>query len=71
MKPPQMLFDIDDVSRGDKRLYCINLVEDNTEIIDNANNWSILLIKEALHIKRLKPLHNSGLKASRELFLFS
>ena len=66
-----LLFDIENITRGDKRLYYINLVKDNTTIIDSANNWSILLIKEALYIKRHTPILNSGLKASRELYLFS
>ena len=66
-----MLFDINDVSRGDKRSYCINRVANNTQVLDCANNWSILLIKEALYIKRHKPVLNNGLKASRELYLFS
>ena len=66
-----MHLNIDDVSRKDKRSYFINLIENNTKIIDNANNWSILLSKEALYIKRQKPILNNGLKASRELFLFS
>ena len=54
----------------DTRSILINLVKENTRIIDSHDNWSILLIKEALHIKRLKPLLNNGLKASRELRLF-
>ena len=45
-------------------------VGDNTDIIDSASNWNILLIKEALHIKRWKPDLNNGLKASKELQLF-
>ena len=34
-------------------------------------NWNLLLYKEAYHIKRLTPFLNNGLKASRELRLFS
>ena len=66
-----LLFDINNITREDQRLYYINLVKDNTKIIDSAINWSNLLIKEALYIKRHKPILNSGLKASRELYLFS
>ena len=48
----------------------INLVNDNTSIIDSSDNWNNLLLKEALYIKRETPLLNNGLKASRELCLF-
>ncbi len=43
----------------------------NTKIIDSSRNWNLLLYKEALHIKRRKPMLNNGLKASRELQLFN
>ena len=46
-------------------------VRDNTNIIDRDANWNLLLYKEACHIKRLSPFLNNGLKASRELRLFS
>ena len=46
-------------------------VRDNTNIIDHDDNWNLLLYKEAYHIKRLTPFLNNGLKASRELRLFS
>ena len=46
-------------------------VRDNTNIIDRDDNWNLLLYKEAYHIKRLTPFLNNGLKASRELCLFS
>ena len=46
-------------------------VRDNTNIIDRDDNWNLLLYKEAYHIKRLTPFLNNGLKASRELRLFS
>ena len=49
---------------------CINLVQDNTEIIDKHKNWNILLFKEVLKTKELNPILNSGLKASKELQLF-
>lgn len=47
-----------------------NFVNENTSVIDSSDNWSPLLYKEALDIKRLKPNLNNGLKASRELYLF-
>ena len=54
----------------DLRTVRINLVQDNTEIIDRHKNWNILLFKEALNIKELNPILNSGLKASKELQLY-
>ena len=46
-------------------------VRSNTKIIDSDDNWNLLLYKEAYHIKRSSPSLNTGLKASRELCLFS
>ena len=46
-------------------------VRGNTQIIDRDDNWNLLLFKEAYHIKRSEPSLNIGLKASRELCLFS
>ena len=46
------------------------IVSDNTLIIDNANHWATLLLKEALAIKTRRPTLNQGIKASRELELF-
>ena len=46
-------------------------VRGNTNIIDSDDNWNLLLYKEAYHIKRSSPSLNIGLKASRELCLFS
>ena len=43
----------------------------NTKIIDNDDNWNLLLCKEAYHIKCSAPSLNNGLKAGRELCLFS
>ena len=45
----------------------INIVQNNIRVIDKADNWSLLLIKEALSIKSKQPFINSGLKASRDL----
>ncbi len=42
----------------------------NTSVIDTARHWSVLLFKEALCIRRLKPRLNHGLKASKDLVLF-
>ena len=46
-------------------------VRANTNIIDRGDNWNLLLYKEAYHIERSAPFSNTGLKASRELCLFS
>ena len=48
----------------------INIVKNNVQVIDSHKNWNVLLYKEALKIKELKPLLNNGLKASKELDLF-
>ena len=61
---------IQNSGKFDLRTARINLVQDNIEIIDRHRNWSILLFKEALKIKELNPILNSGLKASKELQLF-
>ncbi|CAB3993524.1 Hypothetical predicted protein [Paramuricea clavata] len=42
----------------------------NSIILDKANNWSVLLFKEALAIHRQKPEVNNIIKASRELLVF-
>ena len=46
-------------------------VQNNTEIIDSAHNWNILLLKEALLIKQKNPELNNGIKASKDLQLFN
>ena len=57
---------IDDVK--DLRTSRIYLVQMNTRIIDRHENWNILLFKEAIKIKEKKPISNTGLKVSKELF---
>ena len=54
--------DVDDIN--------INAVKNNVRIIDSHRNWNVLLYKEAIRIKELKPLLTIGLKASKELGLF-
>ena len=46
-------------------------VQKNTEIIDSALNWNILLLKEALLTKQRNPELNIGIKASKDLQLFN
>ena len=48
----------------------LNLVRQNTRIIDESNIWNVLLFKEAYHIKEKCPILNNGVKASREMQLF-
>ena len=48
----------------------LNLVRENTSIIDQCNNWNVLLFKEAFHIKEKNPSLNNGVKASRDFKLF-
>ena len=59
------------LTKAETRDYYLNCIVNNIKVIDTASNWNILLLKEALHIKRKSPFLNNGLKASRELFLFS
>ena len=47
-----------------------NLVRQHTKVLDQDDNWNVLLYKEALYITRLNSPLNSGLKASRDLVLF-
>ena len=53
--------------------YTINVVDlifDNCNIIDRSNDWSLLLFKEAYHIRRCDPSLNHGARASKELTIF-
>ena len=61
---------IQNSDKFDLRTTRINLVQDNTEIIDRHKNWNILLFKEAQKIKESNSIFNSELKASKELQLF-
>ena len=47
-----------------------NQIKDNIVILDKADNWNVLLFKEALMIKKLGPSLNTGLKSSKDLQLF-
>ena len=49
----------------------IETVMENNVIIDKSKHWSILLLKEAFHIHRQKPILNHGTKASKELIIFN
>ena len=59
-----------DVTTPDHRDINTNIVKNNVRIIDSHRNWNVLLYKEAIKIRELKPLSNIGLKASQELDLF-
>ena len=48
----------------------ITLVQMNIRVIDRHKNWNVLLFKEAIKIKEIKPTLNTGLEASKELQLF-
>ena len=67
------LLNIDQVEterdKFDKKIYIASTAIENIITIDRARWWGILLFKEAFHIKE-KNLNN-GLKASKELILFS
>ena len=51
----------------DLRTERINLMQNNAEMTDRHKNWNILLFKDALKIKELNPIFNSGMKASKKL----
>ena len=46
-------------------------VYDNNRIIDSSQNWIELCFLESFHIKWKKPKLNRGVKATKELVLFS
>ena len=48
----------------------INLVRDNTTIIDKTNDWKLLDFLEPFYIKEHNPSLNIGLKACKPLHLF-
>ena len=55
------------IGNADSRHSRINLVTDNTNIIDRYKNFNICLFKEALKINGRKPTLTTGLKASKKL----
>ena len=55
---------MNDVNTHEFRL---NLVRQNTRIIDQSNNWNVLLFNEAYHIKEKYLILNNGVKASSEI----
>ena len=50
----------------DRKTFSVNIVKENTCIIDEARQREIFLFKEALKTKEKCPTLNSGLKESRE-----
>ena len=54
----------------DLRSSRVNLVQMNTQIIDHQKNWNMLLFKEAIKIKEIKPTLKTDFKASKEFQLF-
>ena len=67
---PALFLNDSDIVNADNRNSRINLVIDNTIIIDRYKNFNILLFREALKINERKPTLNKGLKASTKLQLF-
>ena len=59
-----------DVKTPDYREININIVKNNVRIIDSHSHWNVLLYKETIIIRELKPLLNIRLKASKKLNLF-
>ena len=66
------IIDIHNIHNDDviEKEFILNQIRTNTNIIDQSENWNILLYKEALHIKERKPSLNTGVRASREMLLF-
>ena len=65
------IWDLFHINNNDvhRRKFDINQIRDNTIVLDRSSNWNELLFKEALMIKRHKPILNTGLRASEELQL--
>ena len=59
-----------DITTPDHRDINIYIVMNIVQILDYHRNWNVLLYKEPLKIKELKPLLKNCLKASKELDLF-
>ena len=67
---PALFSNDSNIGNADNRNSHIDLVINNTNIIDRYKTFNILLFKEALKINEGKPTLNAGLKASEELQLF-
>ena len=67
---PAFFSNDNNIERPDNRNSRINLVIDNTNIIDHYKNFDILLFQEAIKINEKKPTLNTGLKIFKELQLF-
>ena len=53
-----------------RRKFDINAIRDNTIVLDKSNNWNELLFKEALMIKRHRPILNTGLEPQKNCNCF-
>ena len=51
-----------DITTPNHRDININIIMNNVQIIDCHRNWNVLLYKETLKVKELKPLLNNRLK---------
>ena len=62
-----------DADTPDTRLSFHNLIQNNTKILHTLKytNSNLLLFLEALYIKYRKPLLSNGIKASKDLAVFS
>ena len=50
--------------------YCtrlLDLIFSNCKLIDQPNDWSLLLFQETFHIHHLNPVFNHGARASKDL----
>ena len=64
--PSLFLYD-NNIVRADNRNSHVNLVIDNTNMIDHHKNFKILFFEGAIKINERKPTLNTGLKASKKL----
>ena len=60
---PALFSNDGNIGNADNRKPCINLLIDNTNIIDCYKKFNVLLFKEALIINERKPTVNTGLKS--------
>ena len=68
----ELLFSINNLILNDVNTheFRLNLVCENTGIIDKSNNWNVLLFKEAYHMNEKCHILNNSVKVSRKVQLF-
>ena len=64
---PSLFLNDSNIVKADNRNSRVNLVIDNTNIINHHKNFNILFLEEGMKINERKPTLNTGLKASKEV----